>query len=225
VYLRDNFGWRMNTLFKFYFQTWSLWALAGAFGVWHLMQAARRITRWAAYGLMGLAVLGGLVYTGTSLYSKTGGLASAPTLDGMAWYARIYPDDWAAINWLKQNVSGSPVIAEAVGGAYNIEESRIAMQTGLPSVMGWTNHEGQWRGAYYTQVADRPGQIQTLYQVRDWTTAKAVLDQYNIEYVIVGAEERTKYNPLYLPKFDQNMDIVFKSGNLLIYRRKPLSAQ
>jgi YYY domain-containing protein len=225
VYLRDNFGWRMNTLFKFYFQTWTLWSLAAAFGFWHMAQAARRLTRWAATGLVTLAVLGGLVYTGTSLHSKLNDLLGPANLDGMSWYAAQYPDDWAGIQWLQANVTGSPVIAEAVGGAYNIEESRMAMATGLPTVMGWTNHEGQWRGAAYSQVAERPNQIKTLYQVRDWSTAQSVLDRYQIEYVVVGNEERTKYNPLYLPKFDQNMDAVFKSGNLIIYRRKPAAAQ
>ncbi len=225
VYLRDNFGWRMNTVFKFYFQTWTLWALVAAFGLWHMAQAARRVTRWAAAGLLTAAVLGGLVYTGTSLATKTNGLGGMANLDGMAWYAVQYPDDWAGIQWLQQNVTGRPIEAEAVGGAYNIEESRIAMATGLPTVMGWTNHEGQWRGAAYALVAERPDQIKILYQVRDWDSAKAVLDRYGIEYVMVGNEERTKYNPVYLPKFDDNMDTVFKSGTLTIYRRKPSAAQ
>src|SRR5207302_1475896 len=34
VYLRDVFGNRMNTLFKFYYQMWVLWGLAAASGVW-----------------------------------------------------------------------------------------------------------------------------------------------------------------------------------------------
>jgi uncharacterized membrane protein len=234
VYLRDNFGWRMNTIFKFYFQTWTLWAVAGAFGLWHLLQAARYVTRWVAAGLLGLVMLGGLFYTTASLQSKIAdshsrdrsiGLSGGPTLDGMAWFAQQYPDDWAGIQWLRQNVSGSPVIAEAVGGAYNIEESRMAMATGLPTVMGWTNHEGQWRGPYFGQVAERPEQIQKLYQVRDWATAQAILDRYQIAYVVVGNEERTKYNPLYPAKFDQNMDIAFHSGTLTIYQRKPQAAQ
>jgi uncharacterized membrane protein len=169
-------------------------------------------------------VLAGLVYTGTTLYTLTNGLSNTATLDGMAWFANQYPDEWAGIQWLQANVTGLPVIAEAVGGAYNIEESRMAMGTGLPTVMGWTNHEGQWRGPAYSQVAERPDQIKSLYQVRDWATAQAILDRYQIEYVIIGNEERTKYNPLYLPKFDQNMEPVYKSGTLIIYRRKPTAA-
>ena len=229
VYLRDNFGYRMNTIFKFYFQTWTLWSLVAAFGLWHIFQAARPITRWGAAGLFTLAALGGLVYTGSSLNSKTSGLAAAaagtPTLDGMAYFASQFPDEWAAIQWLQANVTGSPVIAEAVGGAYNIQESNIAMATGLPTVMGWTNHEGQWRGPAYAQVAERPDQIQKLYQLRDWATAQAILDRYQIEYVVLGNEEHAKYNPLYQPKFEANMDPVFKSGTLTIYRRKPTAAQ
>jgi len=33
IYLLDHFGTRMNTIFKFYFQAWILWSIAGAFGI------------------------------------------------------------------------------------------------------------------------------------------------------------------------------------------------
>lgn len=33
LYLRDQFGTRMNTIFKFYFQAWILWSLAGSFAL------------------------------------------------------------------------------------------------------------------------------------------------------------------------------------------------
>ncbi|MCC7360199.1 MAG: hypothetical protein IT317_12015 [Anaerolineales bacterium] len=225
VYLRDNFGWRMNTIFKFYFQAWNLWALVTAFALWHTWQYFRVVVRWVVGAAAGLVVFGGLIYTLPSLYSYTGGFARAPSLDGMAWFANAYPDDWAGIQWLRANVSESPVVAEAVGGSYAIEESRMATGTGLPTVMGWVNHEGQWRGNYYAQVGGRVGDLAALYQSREWADAQAVLDKYNIEYVVVGAAEHRKYDVenqrVWQDKFERNMDNVFSSGSLTIYRRKP----
>ena len=33
LYLQDQFGWRMNTIFKFYYQAWMWWSLAASFGI------------------------------------------------------------------------------------------------------------------------------------------------------------------------------------------------
>ena len=33
VYLRDNFGTRMNTIFKFYYQAWLLFGMAGGYTI------------------------------------------------------------------------------------------------------------------------------------------------------------------------------------------------
>jgi hypothetical protein len=40
VFLRDNFQMRMNTLFKFYFQLWILFALAAGYGLWKTLYTA-----------------------------------------------------------------------------------------------------------------------------------------------------------------------------------------
>jgi uncharacterized membrane protein len=200
----------MNTLFKFYFQAWTLWALVAAFGLWHMARMARPLALGVMGTVLGVSVLAGLFYTVPSAWSRTGGYTAPPTLDGLRYFSSSYPDDWLAIQWLRQNIgpTATPVLAEAPGGAYAVEESRIAMATGLPAVMGWTNHEGQWRGEYYSRVAERPNQLGALYQVRDWPSTEGVLDQYQIEYVYVGGKEREKFSP-YLPKFVQHMDLVF----------------
>jgi YYY domain-containing protein len=221
LYLRDNFGTRMNTIFKFYFQAWVLWGLASAFGLWYVFQHARPVARWVTGVTLGAAILAGLVYTVAGVYSKASRFAGPPTLNGMAYFARDYPDDWAAIQWLQQNVQGAPVILEGTRGAYWLEgrSSRISMATGLPTVLGWANHEGQWRGAYFARVAGREQEIQQVYQVRDWNTARAILDAYDVEYVLVSSVERGWYNPLYQPKFEQNMDVAYHSGDVTIYWR------
>lgn len=227
VYLRDNFGSRMNTIFKFYFQVWVLWALASAFGGWYLWHRAGQRFRWVVGGLLGLAIAGGLVYTLAGIYSKADHFKNPPTLNGLAYFERSYPNDWAAIQWLQNNVAGSTVIAEGIGGQYWIEGrfSRFSMITGLPTVMGWPGHEGQWRGQYFANVAEREGRIRELYQTRDWNVAQAVLNDYQIEYVIVSDLERAKYQDpqssqrLDQAKFDRFMLPVFQSGDVTIYQR------
>jgi uncharacterized membrane protein len=220
-YLRDNFGTRMNTLFKFYFQTWLLWALASAFGIWVIHDRARRAVRWLAAGIMALAILSGLVYTAGSLEVTTDHFSRPLALDGMDYFAHSYPDDWAAIQWLQNHVEGAPVILEGTRGAYWIEgrSSRLSMATGLPTLLGWANHESQWRGEYFAQVAHREEDIRTIYQARDWQTTQELLDQYGVKYVIVSPLEMEWYHPVQRDKFERFMHPVFQSGDLTIYGR------
>jgi YYY domain-containing protein len=219
LYLRDNFGTRMNTLFKFYFQTWVLWAPVAAFGAWYLVVNARRWVRWFALASMSTVILLGLFYTAGSLKVTTGDFSAPPTLDGMAYFARSYPDDWAAIQWLQDNMKGVPVILEGTRGAYWVDgpSARISMATGLPTLMGWDNHERQWRGPYFGQVEQRLNDIRTIYQARDWQTTQTFLEEYGVEYVIAGGLEQDWYHPVYTQKFERFMQPVFQSGDLTIY--------
>lgn len=221
VYLGDNFGTRMNTIFKFYFQIWILWGIASSFGIWYIWQFApawfRRVSSliWIVCAIMGTFYLFG------GLLNKTDFFTHPTSLDGMAYYARMYPDDWAAIQWLQQNAQDGQVILEGSKGAYWIEgpSSRISMATGLPTVMGWFNHESQWRGAYIQQVESRMEDIQIIYQSRDWRSTQKLLDQYQVKYVIVSPFENLWYGRIVLLKFDRNMTLVFHSNDVRIYSR------
>lgn len=221
IYLRDNFGTRMNTLFKFYFQTWVLWSLGGAFGLWYLAQKAGRVARTLGLGVSALGICLGAYYLPGSLPAKTGNFAGLPTLDGMAYFAAAYPNDWAAIQWLQQNASPGAVLLEGSRGAYWIEgrSSRFAMATGIPTLMGWANHEAQWRGEYFGQVSGRQEDIRALYQTRDEIEARLLLEHYRITYVIISDLERQWYRPLEETKFERLMRRVFQRGDVVIYQR------
>jgi uncharacterized membrane protein len=217
VYLRDLFGTRMNTVFKFYFQAWVLLALAAAYGAFVVADRLRGLGGLAwRLALTGL-VLGGLVYPVLSVPNKTGDFGGVPTLDGMAWLEAAHPDDFAAIHWLQANVPGAPVILEAWGGSYQYA-ARVSALTGLPTVLGWDFHEYQWRGSY-DEPSRRKADVDTLYNSLDPTQTLTLLDKYAITYVYVGPLERERYNPGGLDKFDRLMKVVYRQGEVTIYQR------
>ncbi len=224
VYLRDQFGTRMNTIFKFYFQAWTLWGVAGAFGLWYLTRHARPATHLTASVLTGVVVVLGLVYTVFGIYSAAGQFARTPTLNGMRYFAELYPNDWAAAQWLAEKAAPADVLAEGIGGQYWIEGrfSRLSMASGVPTVMGWPGHESQWRGPYFNQVAGREADIRQLYQARDWETARAILDRYRIRFVVLSDLERQKYGLApespQVVKFDLGLTPVFQQGDVTIYQ-------
>ena len=219
VYLRDTFGTRMNTVFKFYYQAWILLALASAYGVYYVIEKAKGLGR--SLFLVGVAVLValGMVYPLAAGFDKAGGFAPQPTLDGLAYVRQHSPDEYAAVQWLNENVSGTPVILEVTGGSFT-EYGRVSSRTGLPTVLGWGGHELQWRGNY-----DEPGRrepdINAIYSSTDVQHILTLFEKYGITYVYVGSLERGKYNPAALAKFDRFMDVAFQQGNVTIYQRRP----
>ncbi len=230
-YLRDLFGWRMNTIFKFYFQAWLMWSIAAAYCVVLLLRNLRRAWGFLFNLLFVLLLAAGLVYPPLSLWEKTGGFKPTRwTLDSADYLARSAPEETEAAHWLQNAPPG--VLAEAVsptGGSYT-EYARFATLSGQPNVLGWVGHENQWRGeGSVASVGSRQGDLARLYCTRDWDEAKTILERYNIRYVIIGDLERTTYKPdqascplgLVETKFTRNLATVFQSGPVKIYEYAP----
>jgi len=225
LYLRDAFGTRMNTVFKFYFQAWALLGLAAAFGVYHVGEGsvAPGESGWAKAGRLAFQVVfaalfaAGLLYTLGASIDRTNGFAGPATLDGLAFVAREQPEELAAVDWLNQNVAGRPVIVEAVRGSFSYEYARVSSRTGLPAVMGWTGHEGQWHGLY-DEIGQREQDVKLLYQ-GSIADAQRIMDQYNVTYVVVGYLERAEFGGA-LDKFDRFMDVAFRQGSTVVYKRR-----
>jgi uncharacterized membrane protein len=240
VYLRDSFGVRMNTVFKFYYQAWVMLGLAGGYGTWwvldHLKKPAGRLL-FTAGAVFFIAL--GLVYPLMAYPSRAGGFMGPTNLDGSSSIAQANPDDWAAIQWLDANAAqglpagSEPVILEAPsappwGGSYTYE-GRISAFTGFPTVLGWAIHESQWRGSYDEQARREPD-IATIYTSSDGQVTLDLLHKWGVDYVILGGPEMSYIQhvcsqsgsgcspSIALRKFSQVLEPVFTQGQMTIYK-------
>lgn len=214
-YLRDLFGSRMNTVFKFYYGAWILWGVAGAYAlaeVWPRDWNARR----APLALAALPLVLGLFYPVLGTLTRTDGFSiSRPlTLDGTAYMEQVMPADSVAIDWLNAVAEEGPLV-EAVGPQYSAW-ARVSTQTGLATVLGWAGHEHQWRGTF-EPMGEREVDIGTLYRTRVPGEAQAVVEKYGIRYVYIGDLERQTYGQLSERKFEAFMTLVFERDGVLIY--------
>jgi uncharacterized membrane protein len=91
--------------------------------------------------------------------------------------------------------------------------------TGVPIVLGWQNHEGQWRGPTYGQVVGtRPGDIDRIYNDLRWDVVSPLVEQYGIDYIFFGETERNKYGAQSEAKFSEILQSVCEFGNSRFYR-------
>jgi len=235
-YLRDNFGTRMNTIFKFYYQAWLVFSIAAAYGVWSLLTDAELppvspALRLPFAGVVAITLALGLLYPVMGVYTRmfveNGRMfQTAPpplTLDGGSTF--VAGDDYQAIMCLNALITSGDVVAvEAIGPAYRSEYGRVAALSGIPILLGWENHEGQWRGATYGAIAGtRPADIPRLYQDPRWETAQVIINTYGIDYIFYGQSERQAYGAAGEEKFRDHLEVVCERGNSRFYRASPVS--
>ena len=217
-YLKDQFGLRMNTIFKFYFAAWILWALAAAY-VMDVIWSKRSAKMIPVQILTILPLLAGLIYPALSVWTKTNGLnpVHGRTLNGALHPVYASEADREAIQWMSDNLDVG-VVAEAVGGSYSYF-ARVSVHTGFPTVIGWPGHESQWRGGYQFH-GTREEDVRTLFKSPDWEHTQQILKAYNVSYVYVGELERMTYQPIFDGKFDAFMELVFQNDRVRIYARR-----
>ncbi|NOT02972.1 MAG: hypothetical protein HOP27_00070 [Anaerolineales bacterium] len=214
VYLRDQFGYRINTVFKFYYQAWMLWSLAAAFAVSTLLINLRGLKSILFRVLIGIVIFSGLLYPAFGLLTKTNDFKPVDgfTLDDFDRILRENPEEAAAIEFLRTVPDG--VIAEAVGDGYS-GYARISTHTGLQTVLGWPGHESQWRGSFEPQGSRRED-ISKLYATARWEEAQLIIEKYNIRYIYIGILERTS-TPVSEEKFKTYLKPIFQKDDTVIY--------
>ena len=291
LYLRDNFGVRINTVFKFYFQAWVLWSIASAYAAYSIMARSSQsrphlLLRLAFAIVVALGLGAGLLYSaaalyyrasietgrqraaiarrqappddwenanrrvaegdyvlpGSILYTRSGSADAAEgdliranhagivlaqagavtiveplTLDGAG--NLLNADDQRAIECLSDLVGRSrAVVAEAVGEPYRIEYGRVGTLAGIPIVLGWENHERQWRGNTYQAIAGTRSQdMKQLYTAADMRDVDPIIERYEIDYILYGVSERRKYGEFGEEIFADQLPVVCQSGRSRVY--------
>ena len=244
IRVEDDIG-RMNTLFKFYIQVWVLLALASAYIVWNLgargMFRLRGMTpaRGVWLSMLVILIASSFIYTALSTRDRLADRfdTSSFTLDGAQFMTTTghidrgtgtlieHIWDYQAIEWLQDEIQGSPVILEAHTDQYQWG-SRIADYTGLPTVLGWPWHQTQQRMQYAGAVRDRRADVQEIYSTEDSDAALELLKKYRVEYVVVGQLEQARYPAPGLQKFDDwvhgtyegTAEVVYENPGIKIYR-------
>lgn len=140
------------------------------------------------------------------------------TLDGAAGLLDF--NDQQVIACLDEIVGQSDaVVAEAVGEAYNVAYGRVGTLVGIPVVLGWENHERQWRGAAYNDIAgSRATDLKELYTRHEMSEAQHILERYGISHIMYGATERQRYGSLGEEKFLDHLSVVCEAGNSRIFQ-------
>jgi uncharacterized membrane protein len=258
-YLRDNFdntaNYRMNTMFKLYYQAWILLAVATPFAVFAVGRALMRLrTRIPAalwFGAAGLLACGLALYPIEGVQSQSHTMAASnPGLDGLAYLQQTAPQEYAAVEWVRDHTNPTDVVAEAVGPTpaepncgsdywvcdWTGNANSMSALTGRPTLIGWPgSHETLWQDAYVSDaagqqaaalIAKRESDVDLLFSTADLTTASSLLRQYHVAYVYVGPFERGKYytNPSNpgLAKFQTLCGTpVVQSGEVALYRVPP----
>ena len=229
---------RMNTVFKFYLQVWTLLGLSTAaiFG-WTIRSLSRWTPRWqfawkaSVIILVAAAALYPLLGTTAKIKDRmTDGVPL--TLDGMAYMEfSEYDDlgtlmdlsqDYDAIRWLQDNVLGSPVIIEGNMVEYHWG-TRNTIYTGLPNVIGWNWHQRQQRAtAPEDLIQGRIGDVNEFYLTTDPERAGQVIETYDVQYIVVGQLEKALYPGPGLEKFDTQNGVlwqeVFREDDTVIYQ-------
>jgi len=153
-YLRDVFQGRMNTLFKIYYQVWTLTGIASGLAIISLWLIARTwlVPRTLLTLAVAVSLIVGSVYPIVSEHGwiNVDGPSAWHGLDGAAFAEEINPGDLAVAKWLVDNAKSNDVLLEAPGCSYIVNggfpTSGVAAFSGVPTVIGWQGHEGQWRG-------------------------------------------------------------------------------
>jgi len=231
VFLKDIYSrlnpafFRANTVFKMWYQAWIIFSIATPYAFYQIYIFSRKRNNNRLLGVV--LALGSflgywvLKYPVTSVRYIVGASYDYKGLDGSAYLDKELPGVRGVISWLNENVKGQPVVLEDFGKPYSLD-SVISAYTGLPTPVGWTEHELGWRDNW-PLIAGRMGDIERMYWGINLPEVTSLVKRYNIEYVVITDKERAKYGNTAGLSLRELTEPVMKSGTAELLKVKILA--
>ncbi|MBI5614069.1 hypothetical protein HY947_04055 [Candidatus Gottesmanbacteria bacterium] len=227
LYFKDIYPahFRSNTMFKLGYQAFMMLSIVSVYGITNSKLKSQK-SKILFFLLLVPQVFLVSIFPLFSVRSYFNALRTYESIDGLGWMRRQYPSDYAAIEWLnnqieikyqKSNIKYNDlVLLEADGDSYT-DYARMSAFTGIPAVVGWPVHEWLWRGSYDV-VSPRRSDVGRIYETTYLEEARILLVKHGVTHVIIGTLERQKYPNLFETKFEKLGTNVFTSGLTTIYR-------
>lgn len=232
VYVKDIYSGdykRANTMFKLTYQAFIMFGICFGYIFVRLFKCKKGKTR----KIIGVVALIGFCMTlpyfvngVKAWYGNIFNREKYKGIDASAFIKKDFKDDYLALKWLNENVSGTPVVLEANGLSYT-EYQRVSVITGLPTVLGWYTHEQLWKSGpnrtdemVTTELNQRSDDIQAIYTSEDENLVRKLIRKYNISYIYVGSLEEEKYGWVNHEMLKSLGDVVFENPDSDEYNYK-----
>ncbi|HKM00290.1 MAG TPA: DUF2298 domain-containing protein [Mobilitalea sp.] len=220
IYIEDIYSGdykRANTMFKLTYQAFIMFGICLGYILIRLLAFGRTKYQKVMAGVLLFLFSLSLFYVGNATKAWFGDISTRKGykgIDSTAFMEVRLPEDDLATKWLNDNVEGTPVVLEANGDSYTSYQ-RVSVITGLPTPLGWYNHERLWKSEPDTSDAEitamlnkRAEDIKTIYTSMDEATVSALLQKYKVSYIYVGELELNKYGFI-------NHDIIKSMGDVV----------
>jgi len=124
------------------------------------------------------------------------------------------------INFLKKNSNKDVNILEGSIEPYS-NTHFVSVMTGIPTVIGWTNHQSTWRNLKYysNEISSREKDVREIYTGEDIEKKREIISKYNVNYIVISKSEKDVFKEnLKVEKITKLGEIVFKEGETYLIK-------